>query len=43
MARSVSNAGVPLAHGERDPVELRSAGLRVVDRRIKAFRRSWLD
>jgi hypothetical protein len=31
------------AHGERDPVELRTAGLRMVGSRITAFRRSWLD
>jgi hypothetical protein len=31
------------AHGERDPVELRSAGLRMVGSRITIFRRSWLD
>jgi hypothetical protein len=31
------------AHGERDPVELRSAGLRMAGSRITVFRRSWLD
>ena len=29
--------------GERDPVRLRSAGLRGIDRRLTSFGASWLD
>jgi len=31
------------AAGERDPGQLRSAGLRGIDRRLVAFGASWLD
>jgi hypothetical protein len=31
------------AEGERDPMRLRSAGLRGIDSRVRAFAASWLD